>query len=63
MRPVSLLNAALLATMFAGMLSAAEVGDNSIDFEFEKTWNTPAGASRLSDYKGKVVLLEWWATW
>lgn len=54
---------AVTAAVLAGSLSAVEVGDQSIDFDFEKSWNTPEGATKLSSYKGKVVLLEWWATW
>lgn len=33
------------------------------DFTFERSWNTPAGMSKLSDYRGQVVLVEVWATW
>ena len=40
--------------------SGIEVGEVAPDFEVPSTANKPA---RLSDFKGKVVVLEFWATW
>ncbi|RIK65402.1 MAG: hypothetical protein DCC64_01835 [Planctomycetota bacterium] len=56
---------ALLAAVaiFATALSAVEVGDAGPDFKFDKSWNALEGATKLSDYRDRVVLLEVWATW
>jgi hypothetical protein len=54
---------ALVAALFAGSLSAIAVGDMGPDFKFDKSWNTIEGSTKLSDYRGKVVLIEAWATW
>lgn len=51
----------LLAMLLAlpGVLCA----QNAPDFIFDQSWNLPAGMSKLSDYRGQVVLVEVWATW
>ncbi|CAG0988585.1 hypothetical protein PLCT2_02336 [Planctomycetaceae bacterium] len=54
---------ALASVLFAGSLSAVAVGEMGPDFKFDKSWNTIEGATKLSDYRGKVVLIEAWATW
>ncbi|HRJ79605.1 MAG TPA: hypothetical protein PLF37_13975 [Planctomycetota bacterium] len=56
---------ALLAALavFATALPAIEVGDSGPDFKFDKSWNALEGATKLSDYRERVVLLEVWATW
>lgn len=38
------------------------IGDTVPDIEFEIA-NYPAGKIRLSDFKGKMVILDFWATW
>ncbi len=54
----------LFATLLcSGTLAALQVGEKGPDFSFDKSWNTLEGATRLSDYKDKVVLVEIWATW
>ncbi len=63
MKPlVALLFAALLA-LCCTPLAAINVGDQAPDFVFDKTWNTDA--TRLSDVmaKGKLIILEQFATW
>lgn len=54
---------ALASALWAGSLSAVAVGEMGPDFKFDKSWNTIEGATKLSDYRGKVVLIEAWATW
>ncbi|MCC6575563.1 MAG: hypothetical protein IT462_17425 [Planctomycetes bacterium] len=53
----------LLVALFGSALSAARVGDTAQDFKFDKTWNT--NATRLSDImsRGKLIILEQFATW
>lgn len=41
---------------------AVGVGEMAPDFTFERTWNMGNEAS-LSQFRGKVVLLEFWASW
>lgn len=56
----------VLTLLFACLSSAAQcipIGEPAPDFTFTKTWNAPAGKTKLSDYRGEVVLLECWATW
>ena len=57
-----LLVAVGLVTCFAGALRAG-VGTSAPDFEFLRTWNMPGNQMRLSDFRGKPVLLETFATW
>ena len=53
----------MLSALCAGTVhGAVEVGDMGPNFKFEKSWNTPAGFSQLDDYRGKVVMVERWAT-
>lgn len=63
MKTYSAIGALMLAAFLATSLSAAEVGDQSTDFDFDKSWNTPEGAEKLSSLKGRLVMLEFWATW
>ncbi len=37
-------------------------GSAAPDFTIEE-WRNGTGESRLSDFRGRVVLLEFWATW
>ncbi|MBP9893653.1 MAG: hypothetical protein KBG84_17245 [Planctomycetes bacterium] len=53
---------ALASVLFAGSLSAVAVGEMGPDFKFDKSWNTIEGATKLSDYRERVVLVERWAT-
>lgn len=55
-----LLGSLLLGALFACPLPAMEKGDESPNFTFESSWNTLEGAKQLTDYRGKVVLLEIW---
>lgn len=52
-----------LAAVFATAAAAVEVGQAAPNFKFDKSWNALEGASQLDDYRGKLVLLEVWATW
>ncbi|MBK9974047.1 MAG: hypothetical protein IPP14_04660 [Planctomycetes bacterium] len=58
----------LLLALFLGCahLTAADftIGQDAPDFELgTSTWDTPEGFTRLSSYRGKVVLVEVWATY
>ncbi|MEZ5993413.1 MAG: TlpA disulfide reductase family protein [Planctomycetota bacterium] len=56
----------VLTLLFVCLSSAAHsipIGQPAPDFSFSKTWNAPGGKTKLSDYRGSVVLLECWATW
>jgi|GEM_PF-335699 len=39
------------------------IGDQCPDFEFNNIINWTKPAARLSDFKGKLVILDFWATW
>lgn len=52
-----------LAAVFAAAAAAVEVGQPAPNFKFEKSWNALEGADELDDYRGKIVMLEVWATW
>ncbi|MBX3473347.1 MAG: hypothetical protein KF754_03125 [Planctomycetes bacterium] len=54
---------ALVAVLGASSASAFGVGDVAPNFKFEKAWNTTANQTQLEDYRGKLVLVEAWATW
>lgn len=62
-RKTTLAVAVLSAMMFAGVLSAVEVGEDAPDFEFKKTWNFSDDINNLKDLNGKVAMIEVWATW
>jgi hypothetical protein len=52
------------ALLTNGLQAAAlDVGSPAPDFEFIRTWNMSGGQSRLSEFRGSVVLLETFATW
>jgi hypothetical protein len=53
----------LLVAFAAEMRAAGEVGSQAPDFEFLSTWNIPGGQTRLSSFRGSVVLVESFATW
>ena len=56
--------AVLLAlTLFAGAAAAQEIGTDAPNFTIDKGWNAAADAASLEDFRGKVVLVEIWATW
>lgn len=63
MRLILLTVSFALACCFTSRAEAIGIGEAAPDFEFDQTWNAPAGKTRLSDYRGSVVLLECWATW
>jgi thiol-disulfide isomerase/thioredoxin len=39
------------------------IGDKVPDLEFEKAPNMPSGKLKLSDYRGKALILDFWGTW
>ncbi|MBP9890889.1 MAG: hypothetical protein KBG84_03205 [Planctomycetes bacterium] len=52
--------------LLAGSLAAADftLGQDAPDFELgAQKWNTPEGFKKLSSFRGKVVLVELWATY
>ncbi len=56
----------LLLLLVANTLWAADfaIGQDAPDFELgSQKWNTPEGFKKLSSYRGKVVLIELWATY
>ncbi|MCA8912800.1 MAG: hypothetical protein KDB82_13940 [Planctomycetes bacterium] len=53
----------LTAVVFAGSLSAVAPGDQGPNFKFDKSWNIEDGMTELSQFRGKVVMIESWATW
>jgi len=57
---------ALVAILAAAALPAADfaIGQDAPDFELgTNKWDTPEGFKKLSDYRGKVVLVEVWASY
>jgi cytochrome c biogenesis protein CcmG/thiol:disulfide interchange protein DsbE len=52
----------LLAVVFSDPQESTPLGQGSIAPEFDLP-NIDGGQSTLSDYKGSVVLLNFWATW
>lgn len=53
----------LLSLVFAGALQAVAVGDTAPNFVFEKVWNATDGQTQLDDYRGKLTVVDAWATW
>ena len=53
----------LLALVFATPLTAVDPGEAAPDFNFLRTWNMPGGEKSLGQLRGKLVLVELWATW
>lgn len=52
--------------LFASTLAAADftIGQDAPDFELgTQKWNTPESFKKLSSFRGKVVLVELWATY
>ena len=45
------------------MVKALRVGDTVPDIVFSHVLNYKTSTARLSDFKGKLVLLDFWATW
>lgn len=50
------------ALAIASAAPAQEVGSSAPDFSLE-TWFNGTGEKSLSEFAGKVVLVEIWATW
>ena len=64
MNKVCIAALALVCAVFAGSLAAGvEVGDQGPNYKFDKSWNMPDGVDELDDFRGKIVLVERWATW
>jgi len=54
---------ALAAVILAGSAKAAAVGEAGPNFKFDKSWNFEEGIDEVQDLRGRVVLVERWATW
>jgi hypothetical protein len=55
-----------LVLLVAAPLAAKDftIGQDAPDVELgTHKWNTPEGFKKISDYRGKVVLIELWATY
>jgi peroxiredoxin len=53
-----------LGTITAELFEALKVGDRAPDFKVRRIVGKGRGDQlRLSDYQGKLVLLDYWATW
>ncbi|MCB0311525.1 MAG: redoxin domain-containing protein, partial [Bdellovibrionales bacterium] len=60
-RPIRIFSLlALSAFLYVPQLAALEVGDKTPDFVLP---SSSGKTLRLSDYRGKIVLLDFWATW
>ncbi|MBO9620904.1 MAG: TlpA family protein disulfide reductase [Niabella sp.] len=53
----------LMLTAQENTIKPLTVGDIVPDITFTNLTNYPAKAARLSDFKGKLVILDFWATW
>jgi thiol-disulfide isomerase/thioredoxin len=64
-RPALLVLNLLLYITVQGQIVTKElkVGDHCPDFEFSSIINYPTETAHLSDFKGKLVVLDFWATW
>lgn len=45
------------------IIKPLEIGDRMPDIEFKNTVNFPQNISRLSDLKGKLIILDYWNRW
>lgn len=54
---------AILCAIGATTASALEVGEQGPNFKFDKSWNFDAAVTELNHLRGKVVMVESWATW
>ncbi|MBE7493153.1 MAG: redoxin domain-containing protein [Planctomycetes bacterium] len=53
----------LAAVLGVSSAHALGVGEQAPNFKFEKVWNATDNQTQLDDYRGKLVLVEAWATW
>jgi thiol-disulfide isomerase/thioredoxin len=47
----------------ASIIKEVSVGEKCPDLEFNKIINFPVSKAKLSDFKGKLIILDFWATW
>lgn len=59
----TLLSLALLCAIGATAAHAVEVGEQGPNFKFDKSWNFDAAITELDQLRGKVIMVESWATW
>jgi len=53
----------LLQAMIPAHQQGLSVGDKCPDLVISAIINHPGGSARLSDFKGKLVILDFWSTW
>ncbi|HEY1165776.1 MAG TPA: redoxin domain-containing protein [Chitinophaga sp.] len=53
----------LLQAMIPAHQQGLSVGDKCPDLVISSIINHPGGSARLSDFKGKLVILDFWSTW
>ncbi|MCH7414322.1 TlpA family protein disulfide reductase [Belliella sp. R4-6] len=64
-KQITLLIAMLLSVYAFGQqkLEPLDIGDKLPNLKFEDVLNHPDGEILISDYKGKLLILDFWATW
>ncbi|MCC7509140.1 MAG: hypothetical protein IT464_07170 [Planctomycetes bacterium] len=62
MRFWQLLAVSVLLACSTYALHAQAVGDEVANKVFLNSWNTPGGFNEVTDYRGSVLLLDWFGT-
>ncbi|RFZ90107.1 TlpA family protein disulfide reductase [Mucilaginibacter conchicola] len=57
------LNFPLYAQFYGGVIKPVKTGETVPDLSFPLLSNNIVKSARLSDYRGKLVILDFWATW
>ena len=59
----ALLSALLLAVTAGEAAAQLGVGTPAPELEAKEWWNAPEAGTTLEDLRGRVVFVEFWATW